>query len=99
MFVTDATARRIQAEWDRLSARDRARDPLARMAEIQADMEHDHQERLRRWEQQRPQREQAAAAHRAATERRRAELGLGAHEPFPIFATLWAEPPMRPRVR
>lgn len=69
------------------------------VAEIQAEQEEHYLAKLGRWERNRPARERAEQAWRAASERRRAELGAGP-EPYQIAAAFdWLRPEAPPHMR
>jgi len=69
--------------------------PATRFAEIEADRDRDLEQRIRRWEKNKPMRERAAAAMQRAQERLIAELGEGHPGPVPVFAAAWSEKPAK----
>ena len=67
------------------------------LAAVLAELDEHHRERVRRWEQHAPMREQAERVKRAADERRAAMLG-GRPQASPVLAAAWADRPQRPEV-
>jgi hypothetical protein len=75
------------------------RDAVEVFAEIDARMQADHRERVRRWERDAPMRERAERAMQLGYARRAAaESGTRSAGRVPVLAALWADEPQRPKV-
>jgi hypothetical protein len=74
-------------------------DPLKRGLQIVAELNARYEAKRTAWERDRPMREKAEAAYRAANARRAAELGCRAPDGRPlVLAALWADEPVRTQV-